>query len=456
MLNRLNTTIVLFLVLLLTVETEAQEVKIDSISLSISYARSFALENNYKMKNSRQDVLAADKKVWETTAIGLPQVSGKIDYNNNLIVGTMPLTITDPAGNVNTSFIQMGSPHSTSASLTVYQLIFDGSYIVGLQSAAVYKQISELAEFKSETLIDEAVTSAYAGAILNDEIVNILEGNVETLEENLEQTTAYYENGLTEEQNVQQLKILVSSTKNLLFSAERERETAYQMLKFTIGMDINDPIKLENGLEFLLLNNLDESLSEQGFKLEDNIDFEIENNKVKSQELLAKLEKSKYLPSINAFYNTKQDAFAENFDFFSSGQDWYGAQVIGVSMNIPIFNSGSKHVKVQQAKIELEKAKTSQKETSQKLILDFQRAKNTYLSSINQYYTAKENMELSKDIRGKEATKYFEGMSTSLDLSNAEVQMFDTQKSYVQSIFALIQSKAAIDRYLKVRPKEGE
>ncbi len=454
MFKRTNSIIILFLVLLFTGTTEAQEVTIDSLSLSISNARTYALENNYKMKNVRQDVLAAEKKVWETTAIGLPQVSGKIDYNNNLIVGTMPLTTIDGSGNEQTIFIQMGSPHSTSASLTVSQLIFDGSYIVGLQSAAVYKQISELAEFKSETLIDEAVTSAYAGAIMNDEIVKILKGNVETLEENLRETTAYYENGLSEEQNVQQLQILVSSTKNLLFSAERDRETAYQMLKYTIGMDVNAPIKLENGIEFLLLNNLDESLKEQGFEVEDNIDFEIENNKVKSQELLAKLEKSKYLPSLNAFYNTKQDAFSNDFSFLSSDQDWFGAQVVGVSMNIPIFNSGSKHVKVQQAKIELEKAKTTQQETSQKLILDFQNAKNIYLSSINQYYTAKENMELSKDIREKEAIKYFEGMSTSLDLSNAEVQMFDTQKSYVQSIFALIQSKAAIDRYLKVRPKE--
>lgn len=454
MLKRINSKIILFLLLLFSGAIEAQEIAIDSLSLSISKARTYALENNYKMKNARQDVLAAEKKVWETTAIGLPQVSGKIDYNNNLIVGTMPLTITDPSGNETTSFIQMGSPHSSSASLTVSQLIFDGSYIVGLQSAAVYKQISELAEFKSETLIDEAVTSAYAGAILNDEIVKILKGNVETLEENLEETTAYFENGLSEEQNVQQLQILVSSTKNLLFSAERDRETAYQMLKYTMGMDVNTPIKLENGIEFLLLNNLDESIEEQGFVVEDNIDFEIENNKVKSQELLAKLEKAKYLPSINAFYNTKQDAFSNDFSFFSSDQEWFGAQVVGVSMNIPIFNSGSKHVKVQQAKIELEKAKTTQMETSQKLVLDFQKAKNTYLSSINQYYTAKENMELSKEIRDKEATKYFEGMSTSLDLSNAEVQMFDTQKSYVQSIFALIQSKAAMDRFLKVRVKE--
>lgn len=452
----LKTTVVLFLVLLFSNNSFAQEVAVDSMSLSITNARSYALENNYKMKNSRLDVEAASKKVWETTAIGLPQVSGKIDYNNNLTLGVIPLTITNPAGVEETSYIQMGSPHSSSASLTVSQLIFDGSYIVGLQSAKVYKNISELAEFKSETMIDEAVTSAYAGAVLNDEILKILKENLVTLEENLDETKAFFENGLSEEQNVEQLQILVSSAKNLVFTAERDRETSYQMLKYTMGMDINNPIKLENGIEFLLLNNLDKNIAEMGFDVENNIDFAIEENKVKSQMLLAKLEKSKYLPSINAFYNTKQDAFSESFDFFNSNQDWYGSQVVGVSMNIPIFNSGSKHVRVQQAKIELEKAKTTQQETSQKLILDFQNAKNSYLSSINQYYTAKENMNLSKRIREKEATKYFEGMSTSLDLSNAEVQMFDTQKAYVQSIFALIQSKVAIDRLLRVKPEEEE
>jgi outer membrane protein TolC len=454
MYKKLKTSLVVFLLILPPFSSIAQEMTTDSLNLTVSKARSYALESNYKMKNSRLDVEAAYRKVKEFTATGLPQISGKIDYNNNLTLGVIPLTITDPSGKEKTSFIQMGSPHSASASLTVSQLIFDGSYIVGLQSATVYKHIAKLAEFKSETLIEEAVTSAYAGAILSDEIVDILKENLKTLEENLIQTKAFYESGLTEEQNLEQLQILVSSSKNLLFSAERDRESSYQMLKFTMGMDINKPIKLVNGLEFLLLDNLDENLGDLGFDVENNIDYSIAENQVELKKLLANLEKTKYFPSIKAFYNTKQDAFSDQFDFFSSGSEWYGAQAIGVSMNIPIFTSGSKHQKVQQAKIEFEKAKTSQVETIQKLMLDFQKAKNKYLSSINQYYTAKDNMELSKKIRDKEATKYFEGMSTSLDLTNAEIQMINTQKAYVQSIFSLIQSKAAIDRFLRVKPDD--
>jgi len=430
----------------------AQETPNDTLSFSISKARTYALEHNYKMQNARQDVLAANKKVWETTAIGLPQIDGKIDYNNNLIVGTMPLTISNPDGTEQTSYIQMGSPHSATLSLTVSQLIFDGSYIVGLQAAQTYRKISELAEVKSENLVEESVTNAYGGVILSEEIVKILTANVKTLEKNLMQATAYYENGLSEEQNVEQLQILLSTTKNLLFRSERDLETNTQMLKYVLGVNMSQPISLENGVEFLLIDNIDMRIADKQFVSENSIDIHIEDNKVKSQELLKKLEQSKYLPSINAFYNTKQDAFGNSFTFLDSDQDWFGGQVVGVSMNIPIFSSGSRYSKVQQAKIELVKAKNTRLEVEQNLLMNVQMAKNVYLSAINQYYTAKDNMELSKKIRKKEEIKFFEGMSTSLDLSNAEVQMFDTQKSYIGSIQALIAAKAALDRLLKVVP----
>lgn len=445
---KLKLTAIFITLILFQFKLSAQETTSDTLSLSLSQARDYALKNNYKMKNARLDVTAADKKVWETTAIGLPHVDGKIDYNNNLIVGTMPLKMTQPDGSEATMYIQMGSPHTASGSISVSQLIFDGSYIVGLQSAQTYKKISELAEKKSETLIDEAVTNAYGGVILSKETVIILNSNVETLERNLKETKAYFENGLSEEQNVEQLQILLSSTKNLLFNAERAYDTNMQMLKFTLGMDINSPLKLEDGIEQLLLENINPSIVEKQLSLENNIDILIQNNRVKSQVLLKKLEKSKYLPSINAFYNTKQDAFSNDFSFFQSSQEWYGAQVVGLSLNVPIFSSFQRHSKVQQAKIELEKARTTRVETEQQLILDVEKSKNAYLSSVNQFHTAKDNMDLATKIRKKEEIKYFEGMSGSLDLSNAETQMFNTQSSYIQSIFALIQSKAALDRML--------
>lgn len=426
----------------------------DTTYVSISKAISYALENNYQMQNAKQDVLIAKKKIWETTAAGLPQVSGKIDYNNNLTVGTIPLSITDPTGKTSTSYIKMGTPHSMSASILVTQLIFDGSYIVALQASQTYKKISELAELKTESLVIESVTNAYGGVVLNEESIKILEANVEAVRKNLEQTKAYYENGLTEEQNVEQLKILLSSLENTLFNSKKEKETSQQMLKFLLGMDLSTEIALSDGLEFLLLQNL--TTPNKQFDTENTVDIQIENNKVKSQKLLRKLEQAKYLPSINAFYKGGKDAFGETFDFFKFDPDqWYGSQVVGISLNMPIFSSFQRHSKVQQAKIEYLKVQNSRSEKSQKLLLDIQRANNTYLSSINMYYTAKENMELSKKIRDKESIKYFEGMSSSLDLLDAEVQMFTAQNSYIRAIQSLITSRASMEMLMTIVPESN-
>lgn len=438
------------LALLVSIQISAQE-KTDSLSLNIKQARAYALENNYSMQNARRDVTAAQKKVWETTAIGLPQVNGSVDYNRNLQIASMPLVQPNPATGVDTTvYIQLGRPQSMSAAITVSQLIFDGSYIVGLQSAITYKKISKLAEVKTETMVEEAVTNAYGNAVLSDETIAILENNVHTLKDNLKQIEAMYKQGLTEEQNVEQLQILLSTTENSLFKAKRNRHVAYQMLNYTLGMDINRPIKLENGVDFLLLENIDTtSIMNSKFDVEKNIDYAIQENQVTTQNLLKKLEQSKYLPSLSAFYQVKQDGFNDSFKFFSSEQDWFGAQVVGLKLNVPIFSSFQRHSKVQQAKIELEKAKTKQEEVKQKLILDFENAKTDYLTSINNYFTAKKNMELAAKIRHKEEVKFFEGMSSSIDLSNADQQLLQTQSSYIGSIQALIVSKAKMDSLLK-------
>ncbi|MCK5823784.1 MAG: TolC family protein [Ichthyobacteriaceae bacterium] len=436
-------------VLLLFQNAVSAQEKDANISMSLSEAKTYAQEHNYKLKNAKLDVQIAQKKIWETTAIGLPQVNGKLDYIDNLTLASMPFPTKNPVTGADTTmYIQMGTAHNLSAAITVSQLIFDGSYLVGLQSSKTYKKISELAELKTKTLINEAVTNAYGGVVLSNETVKLLDSNVETLEGNLNQTKAYYQSGLIEEQSVEQLQILLSSTKNLLFSAKNDLHTSKKMLNYLLGIEINDTINLTSSLESILIENINIGVTEQQFLSENSIDILIEDNKVRSQELLEKFEKSKFLPSVSAFYQIKEDAFADEFTFFEGNQDWFGAQMLGVSVSVPIFSSGSRCVKVQQAKIELEKAKNTRVETQQNLILNVEKAKNKYLSAINQYYTAKQNMELSKKIRNKEEVKYFEGMSSSLDLSNVEVQMISTQQSYIRSIFGLIQAKASIDRLL--------
>jgi outer membrane protein TolC len=442
------TTIIL--TLFLGLKLNGQESR-DSLAITIEEAKQYALENNFSMKNARRDVEAAKKKVWETTAIGLPQINGGIDYTNNIVIGGMPLTQPSPStGQDTTIILRFGTPHSLAGNLTVSQLIFDGSYIVGLQSAITYKQISKLAEAKTETLVEEAVTNAYGNAILIEESIAILENNVKTLQDNYNQINALYKAGLGQEQDVEQIQILLSSTQNVLFKAKREKALAYQMLQYTLGLDFEQPVKLTNGVEFLLLENIDTlSLGFEDFDPEKNIDYAIQENDVESQKLLKKLEQSKFLPTLSAFYQTRQEAFRDNIDFLDKDQYWVRSQMLGVKLTVPIFSSGSRLTRVQQAKIEVEKSKTRQEELKFQLIMDFENAQSDYITQIHNFFTARSNMDLSMKIREKESIKFFEGMSSSLDLSNAEQQMFQSQTNYIGAIQSLIAAKSKMDRLLK-------
>jgi outer membrane protein TolC len=208
-------------------------------SFSLEEAITFALENNRTAKNAVRDIESAEKQKWETTASGLPQLNGAVDYQYNIKQQFEEAIDFDQNG-----FIDFGAKQSISASATLSQLIFDGSYLVGLQSAKVFLEISRNAKEKTDLEIRKAVINAYGNVLLSEESVAILERNKVTLEKNLNETKKIYENGLTEEEDVEQLEITLSSIESNLRNVKRLRDLSYQMLNITLGVDINNETKL--------------------------------------------------------------------------------------------------------------------------------------------------------------------------------------------------------------------
>ena len=54
------------------------------MSFTLQEAIDYALENNRTAKNAARDIDAAKEQKWETTATGLPQLSGTVDYQNQI------------------------------------------------------------------------------------------------------------------------------------------------------------------------------------------------------------------------------------------------------------------------------------------------------------------------------------------------------------------------------------
>jgi outer membrane protein TolC len=426
----------------------AQEAK-KSYSFSLEQSIEYAVKNNYSMINANRDVEAAKKKKWETTTMGLPQLNGSVNYQNTFEFTKQGSAANafNPAANPNDIvLLAFGTKHVAIGNLTLSQLIFDGSYLVGLQSAKTYLQISENAKIKTTQEIKEIVINSYGNVLLADESIKILENNKKILEKTFVDTKEIFKNGLIEEENVEQLQITLSTLTSSLENVKRQKRIALDMLKLLLGIDLESELIITDQLSVLTQNNIDLVLLKKEFDAKNTIDYKIGKNLEKSKELMLKLEKSKALPSLAAQVNFGYNSFANQFDFLNSTQQWNNFSNVGVGLNVPIFSSLGRSSRTQQAKIALEQAKTNVAETEQKLKLQFEKAKSDYEFSIEQLATSKSNLNLAERIENKNQIKFKEGMASSFDLTDAQRQLYSAQQIYLQAMLDVINKKATLEK----------
>ncbi len=444
---------IIFALLLLTGMLQAQDNK-ESFSFTLKEAIDHAVQHNYSVINADRDVAAAKEKKWETTAMGLPQISGNVSYTNNFVLmrqgvrGSFGQPVDPNADPSAVNTFAFGTKHTMNAGTTLSQLLFDGSYLVGLQSAKTYLKISENAKIKTSQEIKEIVVNSYGNVLLADESILIFEKNRTVLDKMLSDTKETFKNGLIEEENVEQLQITLSSLNSSLENVKRQRAIALNMLKLVLGVDLENELVLEDQLTALTQSNIDMELLTTEFNVTNNIDYQIGENTLTSKKLLLKYEKSKALPTLSAGLNFGYNAFANEFSFFSSDQKWNNFSNLGINLSIPIFSSGARSSRTQQAKIAMEQSQTQLTETGQKLKLEFQRAKSDYDYSLAQLATSKSNLNLAERIESKNQTKFREGLSTSFDLTEAQRQLYTSQQNYLQAMLDVINKRATLEKVL--------
>ena len=418
-----------------------------AFSLSLEEAVQHALQYNRSVINSGRDVDAAYKKKWETIAGGLPQISAEGYYQNNFVLqkqiipaeffGGPPGTFTE---------VSFQTKHTADAHATLNQLIFDGSYIVGLKAARTYVDFYKTSKQKTDLEVREQVVNAYGNVLLTQESINILESNRQTLEKNRVEAEQMFENGLGEQEDAEQISITLAQVNSSLNNSRRLQEITLDMLKVLLGIDLKDSLVLTDGLEELANANLDMAITGSNFNVENNIDYKLGVNNREQKYLLMMQEKSKALPSLRTNFAFGYNAFNNDFAFTQSDQRWLNYSYMGVSLNVPIFSSLARSARTQQAKIELEKAKTDLTELEQNLKLEYERAKSNYEYAVEEYTTAKNSLRLAERIENKQQIKFREGLSTSFEFSEAQRQLYTAQQSYLQSMVDVINAKAAIEK----------
>ncbi|MCR9181896.1 MAG: TolC family protein [Flavobacteriaceae bacterium] len=433
--------------LLMSVFGFAQEQK--SYNFSLEEAVNFAIDSNYTAINSKREVLAALKQKWETTATGLPQINAGVDYRNNLKqpVSLIPAEFTGGEPGTFEPVI-FGVPQTMTATATLNQLLFDGSYIVALQASKTFLEYSKNLEEKTTSIVRKEVINAYGSVLLSQENIKILESNKETLAKNLNETSEIFKNGLAEEEDVEQLQITLSNIETQLNNSKRVLDLSQQLFNITLGIDLDANVILTESLDNLIIQNIDLQLLAEELSLENNVDYKIANNFTEQRRLELKLEKFKALPTLSAFINYGTQANSNTFTFLDSDQRWFQSSIAGVSLQVPIFSSLGRTAKTQRAEIAFDQSKTEFDEAIQRIKLEANSAKNNYEFAIEKYENSKNNLNLAERIERKNQIKFFEGLSSSFDLRQAQLQLYSAQQEYLQAILDVIVQKAELERIL--------
>jgi outer membrane protein len=425
-------------------QTFAQE----NLKFTLDEARNYALLNNYDIKNASIDIEIAQKKIWETTAIGLPQIESKLEYSDFLKIPTqlIPGEFFDKPGEF--IEVQFGTKHNISASITASQLLFNGSYIVGLQTAKIFLSLSEQQLQKTQIDIKETITETYYNILVAEESKKILDSTIYNLQKTKYEISEVYKEGFVEETDVDQIYLSLTNLQNSLNSVNRQIEIAYNLLKFQMGIDLSTNIEITQNLDEILEEINFNAIIDQKFILDNNLDFKLLTTQESLSLLNLKNEKSKYLPSLAAFYSHSRNAQREEFNFMKSGELWFPTTLIGLNINLPIFSSGMKRAKVNQAKLDLEKLRNSKLQAEQGLELEVSQARVTLISSLENYQNALDNVNLSKKIYDKTIIKYSEGVSTSTELTQERNQYLSNESNYINTLSVLLNAKNKLDKVL--------
>lgn len=403
---------------------------------SLNEAKQYALTNSPVLLNTQRDIEIAKKKVWETTATGLPQASlaGTYSYNPELAGFTSSLQDFPGFEDLDPNDLKT----NMFANITVSQLIFSGQYLVGLKASKVYKNLSELANSKSEVGIAENITTTYFTALVARESKSIIDSSLVTLEKTLYQTEQMFANGFVEATDVDQLKILVSNLKSNLSVANRQIDLLDRLLKFQMGIPIDQPIELTDQIDPLItLLNLQTEMRDS-FKVEQNIDYQLMMTNEKLAKLNMQQQKTQFLPTLSGFYQRYEDL---DNNFFND----QSKNTFGLSLSFPIFSSGQRISQVQQRKLEYLKAQTESKMGTDNLLIQYETTMSDFLSARDIYNMQKESKDLALRIYKKSIIKFTEGVESSMDLNTSQTQFFEAEGNYFTALMSLVTAKSKLE-----------
>jgi outer membrane protein len=438
-------------------------------SFSLEEAVNFALQKNSSIRLKQLEVSDARSQIKEFRAIGMPKVQGSVEYQhfidipvslapadafafppdlNRFLGDVADVTNVDlPAsgGGDELQELQFGLKNSLSASVTANALLFDGSFFVGLRAAKLYKELVAREMVQTSTEVKLSVTKAYLAVLIAQKNKEIIDKNIANLAQSLQETRAIYENGFAEKLDVDRLQLSLSNLETEADKLERLVQISLNLLKFQMGYPMEESLAVTDDIDQLMAENtLDARIMEAEIDPSSRPEYSVLQTAEALNELNIKRNKVGYLPSLYAFGSYQQIFQANDI---ADGK-WFPTTVVGATLNVPIFDGLDKESKIERARIDLEEVQLQKTEFMRSVQLEVQNARSTYLNALETTERTRENRQLAEEIYSTTQIKYREGVGSSVEVSQAERELYTAQANYINALYDLLVAKVDLDKAL--------
>ncbi len=445
-----------------TIGLSAQD---STYSFSMQQCIDYAKVNHPQIKMGNADVIIAKADVKDVMAMGLPQVNIGANFNHNLKIATQVLPdfispsvygvlygervlnpATNPPPNFGATPVQFGVPYSVTANATLSQLIFDGTYFLGLKAANQYVNMSKLQAEKSAIDIVENVSKSYLLILTTQENKKLVEDNLIVINATIKEMKALLANGFAEKLDVERLELSQSSLEIRAKSISQQVVILQQSLKFNMGMPVNYTLNLTDSIKGIM--------AQSNLMTAANFDIsQIQDYKILSQnQVLQEMNKDRNIvgryPTVRLNANYGQQSFATKNDFNSLGSEWFPLSSYTVAVNVPIWDGNARRAKIIKAEQNITKNELMMQNLANAATLQFNSAQVRYSTSLELMDLQQKNLQIASEIYKKAAIKLKEGLGSSLELVQAETDYKAAQISYLNSIYDVLLANVELKKSL--------
>lgn len=443
MMKCLITTLVTFLVFS---GTQAQEVAQLTLDESILYA----IENNVTTKNARLEILISKATVKETMSTGLPQVNGSfnLDYNPKIPVVFLPNQppFGDPSNPSDVIPARFGVSYSSGLGINFSQMIFDGSFFVGLRAAQTLKELTNFDLSKAENDVIENVKKAYFGVLVNQERIRLAQANLSRIDTLLKETKALNEAGFAEKIDVSRIQVQRNNTYTQLERSRTAWEVSKEILKLQMGMPIQMDILISETLSEL--NPKEEILQLLVEESQSRVEMDQLNTQLELTQLDLKNNTVQYMPTIDFVGNMRRSGAGKELNTVYDGNNWFGSSLVGVSMNIPIFDGLSKSARIQKNRVQINQIENQRLFLNDSFKNEIFTAKANLQNDLNILEVQQENLSLANEVYQIARVKYQEGVGSNLEVVQADSDLISAEINYLAALYDGLISKVNLEKAL--------